>query len=51
MILIQWPVYFVLQKSEKVISGPLVTQANLKAALKDTKPSLSDMEMLRYRLM
>jgi hypothetical protein len=29
----------------------MVTQKNLKAALKDTKPSLSDMEKLKYRLM
>jgi hypothetical protein len=42
---------FILQQSEKVISGPVVTQENLKVALKDTKPSLSDTEMLRYRLM
>jgi peroxin-1 len=37
-------------KSEKVTNGPVVTQASLKTALKDTKPSLSDMEKLRYRL-
>jgi len=51
MSLIQWPVHFVWQKSEQVTSGPVVTQARLKTALKDTKPSLSDTEKLRYRLM
>jgi hypothetical protein len=29
----------------------MVTQENLKAALKETKPSLSDMEKLKYHLM
>jgi hypothetical protein len=29
----------------------MVTQGNLKAALKETRPSLSDMEKFKYYLM
>ncbi|PNF36343.1 hypothetical protein B7P43_G00528 [Cryptotermes secundus] len=37
-------------KPQKVTSGPMVTQGNLKTALKETKPSLSDMEKFKYHL-
>lgn len=37
-------------KPDKVTSGPAVTQKRLKAALKETKPSLSDMEKFKYHL-